>query len=533
MPCQVRVARVADAPAIRNIFVETYGGYYPFEEYYDVEALTRIILGEGSIILVCEEEGTGRVLGTASVLLDIGAHSDLAGEFARLAVLPELHGRGIGGKLMEDRLRRVRNRLHIGIVDARTVHRHSIGIAQRNGFAPVGFSPMKDLFRERESTSIHAQWFGDSLNLRRNHPRIIAEVQPLASLAMDSAKIPVDVVVDDTAAPYPHSCDFTIEECTSDGYLSLLRIERGRTRHREVFGPMRLHYGFFRIQAAHAHYLIASQGTRIAGAIGFIRNDHEKAMRIFELISPDDQAVHFLLAELDRRCREEWDIAYVEIDIGADAPRMQRTVTELGFVPSTYIPAMVFQDVERLDVVRMVRLYVAADPVPEALRGTARAIADLVVASASEQQTLPTLHALGEDSPLFRGLTEEQLARLAGICSVEYFLPGATILQQGSPGDALLLILDGAADVFVDEPPKRVGTAVRGEALGEMCLLGAPGHTASVLAAASAAVCAARMPFERLATLMRRRPDIGAVIYRNLATGLGEKLRRADRQCAH
>ena len=31
-----------------------------------------------------------------------------------------------------------------------------------------------------------------------------------------------------------------------------------------------------------------------------------------------------------------------------------------------------------------------------------------------------------------------------------------------------------------------------------------------------------------LDALVRRRPDIGAVVYRNMAEGLGDKLRRAD-----
>ena len=35
---------------------------------------------------------------------------------------------------------------------------------------------------------------------------------------------------------------------------------------------------------------------------------------------------------------------------------LQRNLLELNFLPAAYVPAMVFHEVERLDIVRMVRL---------------------------------------------------------------------------------------------------------------------------------------------------------------------------------
>ena len=50
---------------------------------------------------VAQDEADGRILGTASVVFDIGAHSDLIGEFGRLAVHPDARGRGVGKLLMD------------------------------------------------------------------------------------------------------------------------------------------------------------------------------------------------------------------------------------------------------------------------------------------------------------------------------------------------------------------------------------------------------------------------------------------------
>jgi hypothetical protein len=54
--------------------------------------------------------------------------------------------------------------------------------------------------------------------------------------------------------------------------------------------------------------------------------------------------------------------------VSAHAPRMQRTLIELGFLPVAYLPALVFHDVERLDVVSAKALGVAATPPPGSTR---------------------------------------------------------------------------------------------------------------------------------------------------------------------
>jgi len=54
------------------------------------------------------------------------------------------------------------------------------------------------------------------------------------------------------------------------------------------------------------------------------------------------------------------------------------------------------------------------------------------------------------------------------------------------------------------------------------------GSPHSTTAYATTDVRAAFLKGSDLTDLVRQRPDIGVVLYRNLARGLGEKLRRAD-----
>src|SRR6476661_4793002 len=103
----IREAAGRDVAAIREIFQASYGTGYTDPRYYDDALLTRLVYSNDSILLVAEDTDAGKVVGTASVELEVGAHSDLVGEFCRLAVHPASRQRGVGAMLLSERLRRV------------------------------------------------------------------------------------------------------------------------------------------------------------------------------------------------------------------------------------------------------------------------------------------------------------------------------------------------------------------------------------------------------------------------------------------
>ena len=70
-----------------------------------------------------------------------------------------------------------------------------------------------------------------------------------------------------------------------------------------------------------------------------------------------------------------------------------------------------------------------------------------------------------------------------------------------------------------------IGKVRSGETCGEVSLLSARPHSAT--ATAEEQVEAAELLHRDLVDLIRRRPDIGVIIYRNLAVGLGDKLARS------
>jgi RimJ/RimL family protein N-acetyltransferase len=527
MNVQIREAREADARALQEIYQAAYGETYCYRWVYEDVGIRRLILSDETVILVAEEQPPGRVVGTAAITMEIGAYSDLVGEFGRLVVHPDAQRRGIALRLMEARVRYAQDRLHVGLVEARAAHPWSQTVSLRNGFVTVGFLPLKLLFAERESAVLLVRYFGDALSLRRNNPRVIPEAHPLAVAVLESHGLALDAIVDEGPSVYPRIDGFDYEQLATTGYAALLRLERGRVDHREIFGPMRLHYGIHRLSASDSTYLLAKENGRIIGALGVQRDEFERTVRAFELIMGDDRPVDFLIRKLLVVCREQWGVEYVEVDMSAYAPRMQRTLLRLGFVPAAFVPALAFHRSERLDIVKMVYVFpsVAGERVHLAT-GVAK-VRDLVLKNVALRPVLPRVGALIQGAELFRGLTEDQALRVAGHCSLAEFGPGETMFREGEPAGELYVFLEGEADIYVGRGDTPVGRVSSGECCGEMALLLDEPHSATAVAVGG--VEAAALSYEDVADLVNHRPDIGVALYRNLGIEVARKLRRSDR----
>ncbi|MFH0911243.1 MAG: GNAT family N-acetyltransferase [Planctomycetota bacterium] len=515
----VREAREGDVAEVRDLFVRAYGEEYPFQDFYDTDWLKRAVFDDETLFLVAENDG--RITATGSVLLATESMGDLVGEIGRLVAAPSKRAQGAAALLIRVLLERIQGRVHFAYGEVRTAHPGSQRLAEESGWTAAGFEPMKYRFSRRESVVLYASLLNPARELRRNNPRLIPEAARLAQTVLARMDLPVDAIIVDEPEGYPTGRAFALERLSERGVSTLLRIERGRLARREVFGHFSLAQGFFRIAAERSQYLVAREGDAVLGAAGFLHDPVDAKVRLFELIEFDDAVKGFLLSEVDRIAREELHAAYLEADVSAYSPRIQRTLERLGFVPVAYCPSMVFQNVERLDVLRMAKLTVPYDPGRMRLLEEGERVRAIVEAGLEDRTTGLAIGDSARRSELFEGLPEGELYHLSRLAVLRSYPAGKTLIREGDPPERLYILVEGRAEVR--SQGKLLAELGPGKLFGEMGLVEKRACSADVALIADARVIEIGIP--ALERLMEARPRLGHVTALNLAKSLSRKLR--------
>jgi GNAT superfamily N-acetyltransferase len=349
MDREYRAIDEKDIDQVVEIYRACYGDDYPFKDFYEPTWIKKGVFDDSIEWIVATEGDT--VCGTGAVMLEAGDHDDLIGEFGRLAINPDFRKQGLGVSIFNFLSKEAQKNIEFGFAEARTIHLGSQKVLEALDFAAVGYEPMKYHLAHRESFVIYAKLFGHAAKLRNNRILIIPEVEELARHSIRAMGLKEDIGVDTYAGRY--SVDPELSTETIDEFLMprLLKIEFGRVVMPELFGSLHLNYGYFKIKSQNAHYLIAKKGEEAVGAIGYTLDPIDKKMKVFELIAEDEFVKGYLIDEL-MWFADSAGMIYCEADVSAYSPRIQKTFIAHGFRPIAYLPAMIFQDTERLDIIR-------------------------------------------------------------------------------------------------------------------------------------------------------------------------------------
>jgi len=367
----IRPVREEDIEAIINLFRVNYGEDYAIPEFYDPMWVKRGIYSDHIIWLVVEDEG--RVVASGACILNAGDYNDNIGEIGRVVVDPEVGGKGLGRSLLAALIDASDERVEFAFAEARTVHPKTQKICEHLGMAPLGFLPMAYQMTWRESFFIHGQLFGNGRLLREPESAVvIPEVAPLAALSLKNLGLGPSVATQTRVKPYPSDRQLEVKPLTGKSMVRLLKIEHGRYLNPEIFSALQVDMGYAQLHAHRADYLVAQTGDTVLGAVGFLFEEHDKTVRLIELIGEDDAAQGTLLRMAVETAEQKYNAEVLVCDVSAESPRLQQSLLELGFLPAAYIPGMVFHRTHRPDVVKMMKLRVKWDLGPMELTDASR-----------------------------------------------------------------------------------------------------------------------------------------------------------------
>ena len=137
------------------------------------------------------------------------------------------------------------------------------------------------------------------------------------------------------------------------------------------------------------------------------------------------------------------------------------------------------------------------------------------------EQERKSTHRLAEtigSIPLFSGLDKKDRERIAGAGREVTFEKGKTILREGEPGLALLLILEGKVEVR--KRGKLLSTLGKGGFFGEMTVIDDKPRSADVVAVAPT-TCFGLTSWS-FAGLVRTYPEIALAVMKELVRRLRE-----------
>src|SRR5436190_2237498 len=130
--------------------------------------------------------------------------------------------------------------------------------------------------------------------------------------------------------------------------------------------------------------------------------------------------------------------------------------------------------------------------------------------------------------PFFDRLSNRQLKTVSDIMFERSYDAGESVFEEGQPGAALFLILDGkvAIEIFRETSTTRLAVLEKGAFFGEMALLDDTPRSANARALQSSRTLA--LYWNDLNGLMHRDARTACQIYRSLASMIGDRLRSTN-----
>jgi CRP-like cAMP-binding protein len=128
-----------------------------------------------------------------------------------------------------------------------------------------------------------------------------------------------------------------------------------------------------------------------------------------------------------------------------------------------------------------------------------------------------------ERTPLFAGLDRQHLQDVLSVGQRVSYQPGQAIVERGDPGDAMYIVVGGAAEVDVGGRYHRLE---RGDFFGEMAVLAGKPREATVKAVEP--LEALRIPADDFQAFLAANPQIAVGMLKSLVERLREVQDRLD-----
>lgn len=398
---------------------------------------------------------------------------------------------------------------------------------EKLGYVCAGFQPFKHLFRVRQGTLFYVWFDRPDMVPRLPISESLSQVSELADAVLENLRIPNPLTVRDGVTGYPLQTELQLHEV---GYheFALWRLHaQSASPPTEISSGYNLGLGLLRTPGDTQVRAVLGkrQGTVVAG-LAYLADDRDRCVRLVDSFTADDLSMGTLLHQVVRIAQDQLNAVYLEADVLMTAPRLLKTAEQLGFVPVAYLPAFYFNADSHTDVVKVIKLNLAYSLENAEVTSHARAIVQIVDQNFQDQRIGAAIINLLRSLPIFEGLGDGELRKMARLFSQKLYRPGEKVFNKGDNGDEAYVVMRGQVEVYLEEKSLPITSVSTGQIFGELSFLDSSSRAA--YAVASQATILLVIQRNAFLDLIQREPHLGMVVMRNLALEIAGRLRRTN-----
>jgi hypothetical protein len=526
MGSTIRRATAADAPKWLDLVQATLGAQYPVKAIYDPAWIASQLETETGQETWVAEVG-GQLNGSISFLKAPGPSANPVTNLGRNLLRPESVKDGSAAELLKSVSELVAKRNEMAIVRIASTDNAQQILFENLGYVCVGFQPLKHMLQQRVGVLFYVHGANSVLATRPPLSDSLPQVGELGAAVLEKLQIPSAMTVRDGASGYPLQCDLTVQEATMEDF------ERGQVQAEssnppvEVSGRFNFGQGLMRMPGSPAlRAMLGQQDKKLVAGLSYYFDEQDRCARVTAAFCSDDLSMGALLAHALRSMQEQLNAVYTELDILASAPRLLKSAEQLGFVPVAYLPSFFCHKGRYLDVVKMVKLNLPYSLENGNFTAHAQGMVKIIDRNFEDQKLGLAIINLLRPLSMFAGLGDGELRKVARLFVQKLYRPGDQVFAKGDSGDEAFIVLRGKISIQLERDSPAVAQLGDGKIFGELAFLdGAPRAAFAVASQPSILLVMKRTGF---AEVVRREPNLGMVVMRNLAQDLALKLRSVN-----
>jgi hypothetical protein len=526
MGLRIRPATAADAAPWLELAKAALGEQYPARDLFDLNWIARE-LSPGGINETWVAEDNGPLRASVTFLGTDDAKTNPIANLGRMLFRPESLADGSTKALLQAVNELADKRGEMVITRVSPLDKGHQALFENLGYACVGYQPIKHLLQKRTGMLFYVRGANAVLVTRLPLSESLPQVAELALATLESFRIVNPIIVRDGASGYPLQGDLKIAGATPKEYeVWRAQVLASNPAH-ELSGHFNMGSGHMRLPPKQpARSFLGQKEGKIVAGLAYYFDEMDRCARLSEAFSCDDVSMGALFAHAAKTIPEQLGAVYVEADVLATAPRLLKTAEQLGFVPVAYLPAFYCRAGSYADVVKLVKLNLPYSLDTAEFTTHAQSVVRIIDRNFEDQKLGLAIINLLRPLSMFGGLGDGELRKIARLFVQKLYRPGELVFGKGDSSGEAYIVLRGKISIQLERHAPPVAQLADGKIFGELAFLdGSPRNAFAAAAQPSILLVVQRSAFS---DLVRREPNLGMVVMRNIAMDLAAKLRHAD-----